>query len=569
MRKLPRAGLHRALFALIFFAGAPALDRPVVAAQTFPDGVVRDIRPTQIERGDTLLLECPGVLPGAPATVIIKGLRAGAATVGSLVLEGRGSVGDRVLVDIDQALQSGFGGPLRVSEAGIEVEQFVDGERHAWRSLPGDLFTLDFFPRTFRRLTTTLGDGARAAGGPLARLPLPLLTAVLMLTLALVLHLLIAPVTGLVVVWERKVSGRMQSRLGPNRVGPRGWLQWLADALKLITKEDLIPLTADVPLFRLSPYLVWVGVFAAVVALPLSESAIVADLNIGLLYLISVTSLTVIGILIGGWASNSKWSLLGGMRAAAQIVSYEVPAALALLQIALLAGTLSPQAIVRAQGGLPHQWFLFSNPFTFVCFFIYFIAALAEGNRAPFDLPEADSELVAGYNTEYSGFRFSIFSLAEWTNMYVLGAIASVTFLGGWNIPFVSADGIGASRVLQALSLLVMVAKIVTLVFVIIWIRWTLPRFRIDQMMSLCWKYLVPLALVAFIGTAAWMVLVAAVPLADTLMRGLLFAVGGVGLLAFFWWRVVDNFRRTKLLHLGDKQFTWPFIEQFIDKRIP
>jgi NADH-quinone oxidoreductase subunit H len=284
------------------------------------------------------------------------------------------------------------------------------------------------------------------------------------------------------------------------------------------------------------------------VVLPLSATAIIADLDVGLLFLISVTSLTVIAILIGGWTSNSKWSLLGGMRSAAQIVSYELPAAMALLQVALLAGTLSPQGIVRAQGGLPHEWFVFANPFAFASFFIYFIAGLAEGNRTPFDLPEAESELVAGFTTEYSGFRYGVFSLAEWTNLYVLGAIVTTSFLGGWNLPFLPADLVAEQPVLQLLGAFVVVGKVVVLVFVMIWIRATLPRFRLDQLMSLCWKYLVPLSFACFLATAGWLWLVRERPLLELAVRWGTFLVGGVGVGALFIVRVIANYRSSRLL---------------------
>ncbi|HEY0706600.1 MAG TPA: complex I subunit 1 family protein, partial [Polyangia bacterium] len=243
-----------------------------------------------------------------------------------------------------------------------------------------------------------------------------------------------------------------------------------------------------------------------------------------------------------------KWSLLGGMRSAAQIVSYELPASMALLQIALLAGTLSPQGIVRAQGGLPHQWFVFASPFAFAGFFIYFIAALAEGNRTPFDLPEAESELVAGFTTEYSGFRYGVFMLAEWTNVYVLSAAAAAQFFGGWNVPFVSADQVAGSWALGLLGAFLMLTKVVALVFFIIWIRATLPRFRLDQLMALCWKYLIPLSFAAFVLSAAWLLVCDAIPAAHGWVRLLTFGFGGLGLFALFVQRVRVNFRSSHLL---------------------
>ncbi|HEY4184942.1 MAG TPA: NADH-quinone oxidoreductase subunit NuoH, partial [Polyangia bacterium] len=440
------------------------------------------------------------------------------------------------------------------------------GGHRVWKSVAGDDYELTFFPGSLRGLAAGL-----AAHHPVVvaghKVPLAVVQGAVMVGITLLILLLVAPATGILVVWERKVAGRMQSRFGPNRVGPSGWLQWLADALKLIRKEDLIPTEADATLFRLAPYLVWMGIFATFVVLPLSEFAIVADLNVGLLYLTSVTTFTVIGIIMGGWASNSKWSLLGGMRSAAQIISYELPASIALLSVVVVAGTLSPQAIVRAQGGLPVDWFLFRSPFTFVAFFIYFISALAEGNRTPFDLPEAESELVAGYTTEYSGFRWSIFSLAEWTNVYVVGAVVSTVFLGGWNVPFVSADTVATSLGLGILSMMVMLSKVVTLTFVIIWIRWSLPRFRVDQMMSLCWKWLLPGAFAAFVAGAAWTWLTVSAPLLDVVMRWAMFLVAGVGLGFVFFRLVVRTFRRTQLLHMDGRQFTLPFFERRLEKR--
>ena len=386
--------------------------------------------------------------------------------------------------------------------------------------------------------------------GKPASIPGGFLLAGLLVAVGLLVILPVPVLGGLIVVWERKISGRMQSRPGPNRVGPNGWLQWLADGVKLIVKEDVIPTDADPILFLASPYLVFMGVFATFVVLPFSQVLVVADLNIGILYLLSVTSLVVVGIIMGGWASNSKWSLLGGMRSAAQIISYELPASIAILSVVTLCGTLSPQGIVHNQGGAPWNWHLFDNPFTFCCFFIYFISALAEGNRTPFDLPEAESELVAGYNTEYSGFRFSIFALAEWVNLIVIGAVATTVFLGGWHIPGVSPWQIEHSLALQLASFGVFAAKTVTLIFVIIWIRWTLPRFRVDQMMNMCWKYFLPISLVSFIAVTALVWLAPYPTLPRLALRYGMFAVFGVGTLVYFISRVRYTRRTTKVLEL-------------------
>jgi NADH:ubiquinone oxidoreductase subunit H len=502
---------------------------PAVAEPLF----ITDVRPTTLEPGEPLVIECPGILRDLPVEVMLGGERERGRGKLLIELPGRVRRGNRVLVDLPPPP-----GPERLHPLAITVKQ----AGRTWELRPGHEPTLQLMPRS-------LQGTARQLGALLPQPPLqPWLPYLLVAAVALVIHLLVAPLTGLVVVWERKIWGRMQSRIGPNRVGPGGWLQWLADGIKMILKEDTVPAGADARLFRLAPYLMWMSVFATFVVLPLSATAIIADLDVGLLFLISVTSLTVIAILIGGWTSNSKWSLLGGMRSAAQIVSYELPAAMALLQVALLAGTLSPQGIVRAQGGLPHEWFVFANPFAFASFFIYFIAGLAEGNRTPFDLPEAESELVAGFTTEYSGFRYGVFSLAEWTNLYVLGAIVTTTFLGGWNLPFLPADLVAEKRVLQVLGAFVVVAKVVVLVFVMIWIRATLPRFRLDQLMSLCWKYLVPLSFACFLATAGWLWLVRERPLLEMAVRWGTFLVGGVGVGGLFIVRVIANYRSSRLL---------------------
>ena len=562
---------------LVALAIAAAVTAPAASAAEEPPGPVReawvrDVSPTKLERGDRLVVELEAGAPRGPAYVILRRPPGPAAAAAPLVLRAQALGDGRVVADIDASVEARVGRDVRWPVVAVEVALIdtghgdvwaATGGQRVWRGAPGDTYELDFFPRTVRGLT---GDVAAALGPRAARHPAAVTLAV-MIGVALLILLLVAPATGLLVVWERKIAGRMQSRFGPNRVGPAGWLQWLADALKLIRKEDLIPLDADPLLFRLAPYLAWAGIFATFVVLPLSEFAIVADLNIGVLYLTSVTTFTVIGIVMGGWASNSKWSLLGGMRSAAQIISYELPASIALLSVVVAAGTLSPQAIVRAQGGLPQDWFVFRSPFTFVAFFIYFISALAEGNRTPFDLPEAESELVAGFTTEYSGFRWSIFSLAEWTNIYVMSAIVATVFLGGWNVPFVSPEAVAASPGWRVASLFVMLGKVALLSFVVIWIRWSLPRFRVDQMMSLCWNWLLPTGLAMFMASTAWTWVDAAAPRLGVAVRWATFMLGGVGLFAVFVRRVVRTFRATPLLHAGARQFTLPLFERRLEKR--
>ncbi|HTM08267.1 MAG TPA: NADH-quinone oxidoreductase subunit NuoH [Verrucomicrobiae bacterium] len=338
--------------------------------------------------------------------------------------------------------------------------------------------------------------------GYFSGVPTQIVYAIAMIVAALVvLSVFVAPLAGVTSWLERRVWARMQSRVGPNRVGPQGVLQWLADGIKNLLKEDLIPSAADKLLFPLAPYIVFIGFLCTFVVIPFGGHLIVADLNIGILYLLAVTSIVVVGILMAGWSSNNKWSLLGGMRSAAQIVSYEIPAGLAVLTIIFVAGTMSTQGIIKNQGWAPWDWYLFYNPFTFIAFFLYFTAALAEGNRTPFDIPEAESELVAGYVTEYSGMRFLFFFFAEWGNLYVIGAVATVLFLGGWQVP-----AVGGGFIEGALQFMVFFVKAYLWVFVAMWVRATLPRVRVDQLMALCWKYMVPLSFLCVIGTAAWMV---------------------------------------------------------------
>ena len=307
---------------------------------------------------------------------------------------------------------------------------------------------------------------------------------------------------------ERKIAGFMQDRLGPTRVGPYGLLQTVADAIKLMFKEAIYPAGADKKLFILAPCLVVLGAFLSFVVLPFGSRLQTVDLNVGLFYVVAVSSISTVGLIMAGWASNNKYALFGAMRAAAQIVSYEIPAVMSLLAVVMIVGSLSLQDIVRAQaGGLSH-WFLFRYfPLMPVAFAIFFTAGLAECNRTPFDIPEAESELVAGFHTEYSGFFFAMFFLAEYTEMFVVSAIASVLFLGGWMAPLPVLQAIPLGDFAIGLGPLWLIAKAWSLVFVMMWLRWTLPRLRVDQLMYVAWKVLLPISMtlvVAIGGLVLW-----------------------------------------------------------------
>ena len=346
----------------------------------------------------------------------------------------------------------------------------------------------------------------------------------------------IAIYAGVVSVVERKVAARMQSRIGPNRVGPNGWLQWLADGIKLMLKEDLIPQGADRFLFKLAPFLVVCGVAGAFAVLPWGPAhAIAADLDVGILYFISVTALVVVGILMAGWASNNKWALLGGMRSAAQIVSYEIPVAMGLLPAIMIAGSLKMSALVESQGFWPWEWIAFNNPFALLGFCIFLTGSVAEANRAPFDLPEAESELVAGFFTEYSGFRFACFTLGEFAGTWAIGAVTTAVFLGGGQLPEAMAGMI-------PLAIALFVAKTAFIVFVLMWFRWTLPRFRIDQMMDLSWKYMLPMALFAFFGQAIYLMLSYDSHIIQSVVSHVLF-LAVLAVIFFFAGRVMYNIK--------------------------
>jgi NADH-quinone oxidoreductase subunit H len=313
----------------------------------------------------------------------------------------------------------------------------------------------------------------------------------------------IIPFALFAVWWERKISAHMQDRLGPMRTGGwHGWAQTIADILKLIQKEDIIPTAADRTLFTFAPFLVFVGSFAAYAAIPFSAAYIGSEINIGLFYIIAISSLVVAGLLMAGWASNNKWSLFGALRSAAQIVSYEIPVALALLAVVMVVGSFDLQEINRAQTGPVWNWFIFQKfPFLFFAGVIYFVASLAEVNRTPFDIPEAESELVGGYHTEYGGMKFALLFLAEYANMFAVSAIATTIFLGGWNSPF--GDFLSGPW----WGFLWFIGKGMTFIFVQMWLRWTLPRLRVDQLMYVGWKVLIPFSFAIIIGVGAWVMI--------------------------------------------------------------
>jgi NADH-quinone oxidoreductase subunit H len=394
-------------------------------------------------------------------------------------------------------------------------------------------------------------------------IPQAILPYVLPVVYAVVIVMVLPLLAGYIVLMERKVMADMQARLGPMRVGPHGLLQPIADAVKLLLKEDIIPENADRLMFWLAPLVSVTMALLAYSALPIGPAFQIADLNIGLLFILAISSLGIYGIVLGGWASNSHYSLLGALRSAAQLVSYETAAGLGLVSVLLLAGSLSMKDIVQAQMD-QGVWFIFSVPFGF---FIYLVGSIAETNRAPFDLPEAESELVAGYMTEYSGFRWSLYFLAEYANMVIVAGIATTVFLGGWlrplasfheHFPGTSIEWLDAfpslltlgvafyclslapkqpvkiqKIVMLAVAILCFIlsgallgalfaptgvmqgihgafwfmAKVFAYLYGFLWFRFTFPRYRFDQLMRLGWRFLIPLALVNVIGVGVAIVL--------------------------------------------------------------
>lgn len=318
-----------------------------------------------------------------------------------------------------------------------------------------------------------------------------------LLKILIVLNAILVAVTFMVLL-ERKVIAWAQVRLGPMRVGPHGILQPIADVIKLMIKEDITPVKADRWIFTIAPMLVLVPALVMFSVIPFGESAslfgrevtlYIADINVGLLYIVAVASIGVYGIILAGWSSNSKYPLLAGLRASAQLISYEVAVTMALVSMIISAGTLSMVGIVNAQAN-QGVWYLFIQP---VAFFVFFVGGLAETNRAPFDMPEAEQELTGGFHTEYSGMRFALFFLAEYANMIVVSTVATTLFLGGWLRPFPNVEALAFLGILPGWCWFLL--KTFVFLYIFLWIRATLPRYRYDQLMRIGWKVLIPLAI--------------------------------------------------------------------------
>jgi NADH-quinone oxidoreductase subunit H len=297
------------------------------------------------------------------------------------------------------------------------------------------------------------------------------------------------------IIFERRTLAFMQDRHGPNRTGPHGLLQSIADAFKMMGKEDFRPALADPVMFTLAPIMVLMGAVAVQLVMPYSKGFTPRDLDVGLIYIVAITGFTTLAILVGGWSSRNNYSLVGALRAAAQMISYEIPMLLALVVVALCASSLSLNAVVEMQSG--YRWLVFFAPFTFL---IYAIAAISELNRGPFDLPEAESELVAGYGSEYSGMRFGMFFLNEYAGMTIMSMIAVALFFGGWHGPGEDLIVIGGVSVIPFVWF---IAKTYVLVFTLVWVRLSLPRLQVDQLMSFAWKILIPAGLINIVGVAA------------------------------------------------------------------
>jgi NADH-quinone oxidoreductase subunit H len=332
--------------------------------------------------------------------------------------------------------------------------------------------------------------------------------------------IVVAPLTMMMMVWfERRAVAYMQDRMGPNRVGPQGLLQSVADGVKMFTKEDVVPRGADPWIHLLAPVVVVAPIMFMLAVLPWGRGLVPVDINVAVLFVIAVSSVSAVGLVMAGWGSNNKFALLGAMRAVAQMVSYEIPAVLTLVAMVLIAGTMSLAQLPELQAGLPIVgmtipgtpdlglgWYVFT-PIGLLGFVIFYMCVLSEGERPPFDIPEAESELVAGYMTEYSGMKFAVFFIGQFVLNYILSMIAAIVFLGGWQGPGVAAlISLGDAGVVAGtiLSVLYLQLKTWFLFFVMIWIRGTFPRLRVDQLMAFAWKFLVPLSLINILSAGLW-----------------------------------------------------------------
>ncbi len=354
--------------------------------------------------------------------------------------------------------------------------------------------------------------------------------------------LVVALLLAIFLIWyERKIAGRVQDRLGPNRVGPWGLIQPFADALKLLTKEDITPDKADRITYNLAPIIAVFHILMLFLVIPFADKVVGANINVGVLFLMAFGALGTLAMLMAGWSSRNKYALLGGFRVVAQLLSYEIPVGLAMLTVVMLRGSMNLNTIAQGQGGVfGLGWYVWILPAVFV---LYFVAALAEGERAPFDLLEAESEIVAGYNIEYSAMKFAWFYLAFFLNTWVLSAVAVTLFFGGWQGPFAAQ--------LPILGVFYFFLKVFIMFFVFAWVRATFPRLRIDQMMSFCWKALVPMGLALFLAVA--IVLKLGLPSAAT--NALLFIVNVVILFATL--KLLGNYTKD-LSHNKNKRLFAP-----------
>ena len=311
-----------------------------------------------------------------------------------------------------------------------------------------------------------------------------LVTEVGRMIIGLIGVIALVSVNALFLIWmERKVAAHMQLRPGPMEVGPHGAIQTIADAVKLMGKELITPEEVDRPIYYLAPIVIFLPVLVCFLVLPFSQTMIIKDMNMGIVLILAFSTLTVLAILMGGWASNNKYAIFGAIRSVAQNIAYEIPLLLTVMSIILMVGSFKLSDIVAAQS---RHWYVLVQPLAFI---LYIICATAETNRTPFDLPEAESELVAGFHTEYSGMRFALFFLAEYTNMFIVSAVAAVLFLGGWRGPFLP-------------GVIWFLLKVYAIIFLIMWFRWTFPRVRFDQLITFAWKILIPLAFANLLLTA-------------------------------------------------------------------